>query len=136
MLRQLSKYEEVIEGWLSPLRTTVLLLVYFGLCFGVSIPLQQQTRLSNWDPQCALFVGNDASGERGWKGQVSRLQVWNRALPKGLVHRMAAGSLAPDAESGLLVSYDFTMPAPYLDRRKFLPGLAWISTKPSSKNNV
>ena len=135
-LRQLSKYEEVIQGWLSPLRTTVLLLVYFGLCFGVSIPLQQQTRLSNWDAKCALFVGNDASGERGWEGQVSRLQVWNRALPEGLVHRMAAGSLAPDAESGLLMSYDFTTPAPYMDQSKFLPALAWISTKPSSKNNV
>src|ERR1019366_10336635 len=38
--------------------------------------------------------------------------------------------------SGLLMSYDFTMPAPYLEQKKFLPALAWISAKPSSKNNV
>ena len=106
----------------------------FGLCFGASIPLQQQTRLSNWDPQSRLFVGNDASGTHAWKGQVSSLQVWNRALPEGLVHQMAAGSPAPDAESGLLASYDFTTPAPYVDQRKFSPALAWISTKPSSNH--
>ena len=60
-LRGLSKYEGVLRGWLSPRRATTLMLVYFGLWMGVSIPLQHQTRLANWDPRCGLFVGNDAS---------------------------------------------------------------------------
>jgi glycopeptide antibiotics resistance protein len=63
-LRRLSRYEGIMRSWLSPLRATILVLVYFGLWLGVSIPLQQQTRLTNWDPQCGLLVGNDASGER------------------------------------------------------------------------
>lgn len=121
---------------MSSSRTAVLLLVYFGLCFAVSIPLQLQTRLSNWDAQCSLFVGNDGSGKNGWKGQVSRLQVWNRAIPEELVQRMTTGGQGPDGKSGLLASYDFTTPAPYLDQREFLPALAWVSTKPPSKNNI
>ena len=130
ILRKLSQYEETFDGWLSLRRTAVLLLVYFGLWAGISIPLQQQTRLSNWDPQCVLFVGNDASGHRAWKGQVSQLQFWNRALPENLIDRIAAGDPTQDTESGLLASYDFTGPAPYLNQMKFLPALTWMPATP------
>jgi glycopeptide antibiotics resistance protein len=136
LLRILSKCEDTLEGWLSPLRTVVLLFVYFGLWFGVSIPLQQQTRLSNWDTQSGLFVGNDASGRNAWKGQVSRLQIWNRALPEGLVHQITTDGQAPDAGSGLLVTYDFTAPAPYVDHRNLLPPLARVSAKSHSGNDA
>ena len=136
LLRILSKLEEGLEEWLTPIRTAALLLLYFALCIGVSIPLQQKTRLSNWDAQCGLFVGNDGSGKNAWKGQVARLQIWNRAIPEGLVSRMTIDDQAADADPGLLVSYDFTTPAPYADQRKFLPALSRISTKPPSKDNV
>ncbi len=111
ILRKLSQYEETFDGWLSPRGTAVLLLVYFGLWSGISILLQRQTRLSNWDTRCVLFVGNDASGHRAWKGQVSQLQFWNRARPENLIDRIAAGDPTQDTESGLLASYDFTTPA-------------------------
>ena len=136
LLRHLSKYGEVIEGWMSPLLTAALLLVYLGLCFGVSIPLQKQTRLSNWDAACELFVGNDASGHHAWKGQVSRLQIWNRALSEGLVQRLTVGGPTPDAEPGLLASYDFNTPAPYSDQTKLSPALYWIPANPSLNNNI
>jgi glycopeptide antibiotics resistance protein len=135
-LRRLSRYEGIMRSWLSPLRATILVVVYFGIWFGVSIPLQQQTRLTKWDPQCGLLVGNDASGERAWKGHVSRLQVWNRAIPERLVVRMTAGVLVPDSEQGLLASYDFTTPGPYPDQKKFLPELVWISTNRSLRNDA
>jgi glycopeptide antibiotics resistance protein/NADH:ubiquinone oxidoreductase subunit K len=136
LLRKLSKWEDTLQEWMSSRRTIVLMLVYFGLCFGVSIPLQLQTRLSNWDPRCGLFVGNDASSENAWKGHVTRLQIWNRAIPEGLVQRMSTGGQGPDAQSGLLVSYDFTTPPPYLDQMKFLSALAWVSAKPPSEDRV
>jgi glycopeptide antibiotics resistance protein len=134
ILKKLGKLEGALEGWLSPRRTAVVLLVYFGVCFGVSILLQQETHLSNWDAQCALYVGNDASGQRAWKGQVVRLQIWNRALPENLVHRVVARDPEVDTESGSLASYEFTTASPYLDERKFLPALTWMPGTPSFSN--
>jgi glycopeptide antibiotics resistance protein len=136
LMRKLSKCEDALEEWLSPPRTAMFLLVYFGLWFGVSILLQRQTRLSDWDPRCGLFVGNDASGQNAWKGRVSRLQIWNRAIPEGLVQQLMQGGLGPDTESGLLASYDFTTPGPYTDQRHSLAALTWVPAPPESKNNV
>ena len=103
--------------------------MYFAIWAGVSIPFQRQTRLSNWDEQCVLFVGNDASGRHAWKGRVFRLQLWNHALPEKLVYRLMSGGPAPDAESDLLASYDFTIPPPYLDQPRPFPALSLIITK-------
>jgi glycopeptide antibiotics resistance protein len=135
LLRKLSEFEEISEEWLSPPRTAMVLVVYFALCFAASILLQQQTRLSDWDAQCSLFVGNDGSGKNPWKGQVSHLQVWDHAIPEGLVQQMTTEGQGPVDEPGLLASYDFTTTAPYLDQKKFLPALAWASTQPPSKND-
>ena len=82
ILNALTKCEDLFAGWLSPRRTALLLAVYFAGWFGVSVIWQRETRLSNWDPQCILVAGNDASGENPWRGQISRLQIWNRALPE------------------------------------------------------
>src|SRR5579863_3155692 len=48
VLKELSKYEDSFEGWLSPRRAALLLAVYFGIWFGISALLQMETRLSNW----------------------------------------------------------------------------------------
>ena len=87
ILEELSKREDSFEGWLSPRRAALLLAAYFAACFGISALLQNRTRLSNWDPQCILFVGNDASGQHPWEGQIILLQIWNRALPEKAIRR-------------------------------------------------
>jgi glycopeptide antibiotics resistance protein len=131
ILKRLAELEGALEGWLAPRRTAAMLLIYFVVWFGVSILLQKETRLSNWDAQSSLFVGNDASGRRAWKGQVFSLQVWNRALPEELVRRMMARDPETDAGSDLLASYEFTIPPPYLDQRGFLPALTWMPGTPA-----
>jgi glycopeptide antibiotics resistance protein len=132
-LRMLSRWETGLRSWLSPLRASALLLSYFAVWAGVSIILQEKTRLSNWDTQYPLFVGNDFSGENPWKGQIFRLQIWDRALTEKLVHRLEAnadsgGDVAP------LAAYDFTGPAPYADQRKFLSALISIPANSSVGN--
>jgi glycopeptide antibiotics resistance protein len=76
----LSRSETFIEGWLTPRRTALVLGLYFGLWFLLSIQLQQQTHLENWDPACLLVIGNDATGRSAWKGKLSRLQIWDLLL--------------------------------------------------------
>jgi VanZ family protein len=130
LLEELSKWENAFEGWLTPLRAALLLAAYFVACFGISARLQSDTRLSNWDPRCVLFVGNDASGQNPWKGQIFRLQIWNRALSDQEVRRVVGPESADDSSTGFLGSYDFTGPAPYQDSRKFLPALGWTPEQP------
>jgi glycopeptide antibiotics resistance protein len=134
ILEVLSKWEDSFAGWLTPRRAALLLAAYFAGCFGISVLLQNETRLSNWDPQCILFVGNDASGQDPWRGQIFLLQIWNRALPERAIRRMTGGGSAEDSSAGLLGSYDFTNSAPYRDRRDFLPPLDWTPEKPQFTN--
>ena len=125
VLRRLSKWEDLFEGWLSPRRAALLLVSYFAVCCGISVRLQNETRLSNWDPQSILTVGNDASGQNPWRGQIFLLQIWNRALPEQAVRRVTRPESTDDARAGLLGSYDFTGSPPYQDQRNFLPALFW-----------
>jgi glycopeptide antibiotics resistance protein len=130
ILRQLSKREVALENWLTPFRTAALLLVFFGICFGVSIPLQRQTRLSNWDQQSVLLVGNDAMGDHPWRGRVLRLQIWDRALAEKSIYRLMSGAAAPPADSSVAASYDFTTPPPFPDQRGSLPALSPFFARP------
>jgi glycopeptide antibiotics resistance protein len=128
----LSKWERSFESWLSPRRTVLLLAGYFTVWFGISVLLQTQTRLTNWDPQCVLFVGNDATGKNPWNGQILLLQIWNRALAEAEIRKMNEQSNGGEISSGLLGSYDFTSPPPYADTRNDLPSLVWTPEQPQS----
>jgi VanZ family protein len=131
VLVRLSGWEDSFEKWLSPRRAVFLLVAYFAVCFGISLLLQNETRLSNWDPRCVLFVGNDASGQKPWRGQVFLLQIWNRTLPENAIRRIAAREPAENEIVGLLGSYDFTTSPPYQDQRNLLPALGWVPQQPS-----
>ena len=134
ILGTLSKCEDSFGRWLSPRRAALLLAAYFLACFGISALLQNRTRLSNWDPQCALFVGNDASGQHPWGGQINLLHIWNRALPDKAIRQFIGQQSAEDQSTGLLASYDFTGSPPYRDRTNFLPKLDWTSEQPPFTN--
>jgi hypothetical protein len=129
-LEFLSRCEGWIEGWLSPRSAAALLIAYFVVGFSISAYLQSETRLSNWDPRCVLFVGNDASGHAPWAGKVSLLQIWNRALPEETIRRLAAQESATDENTGLLAHYDFQSSGAFEDRRNFLPPLGWAEAQP------
>jgi VanZ family protein len=132
ILDGLSKCEDLFERWLAPRGAALLLVAYFAACFCISVLLQNQTRLSNWDPQCFLFVGSDASGEFPWKGRVSLLQIWNRALPEQTIRQLVERKSAESVATGLLASYDFTNSPPYRDKTNFSPELIQISDTPQS----
>lgn len=134
LLEELSKWEDSFGGWLSRRRAAFLLAFYFAVCFGVSVFLQAKTRLNDWDPQCVLFVGNDATGQNPWRGQFLRLQIWNRALPEQEVRRISRGETTEDARAGLLGSYDFASSPPYRDQRNSLPSLGWVPEQPQFTN--
>jgi glycopeptide antibiotics resistance protein len=130
LLESLSRCEDWILNWLSPRRAAAVLIAYFAIGFGISVYLQADTRLSNWDPKCVLFAGNDASGRAPWAGKIFLLEIWNRPLPERTIRQLAAGETVADENSGLLARYDFRNPGPFQDQNGFLPPLGWTPVRP------
>jgi VanZ family protein len=135
-LPALSQWEESVERSLTLRRACFLLVAYLGFFFLISIPLQRQTRLSNWETDVPMFVGGDGTARHAWKGQIAKLQVWNRVLSEESARKLAAGEPAPGTESGLLASYDFAGAPPYSDGVKSLPALNWISSSPPHESPI
>jgi VanZ family protein len=136
LLKPLSAWGERLEAWLSLRRACIFLLAYLAFFFLVSIPLQRETRLSNWDTTVPMFVGSDGTPRHAWKGQIAKLQVWNHAFSQDLARKITAGEAEPDTDTGLLASYDFTGAPPYHDQEKSLPPLALISSSAPRESNV
>src|SRR5712671_1738462 len=136
LLTPLSEWETRAEAWLSLRRACVFLLAYLGIFIILSIPLQRETRLSNWDTAVPMFVGSDGTARHAWKGQIAKLQVWNRALSDESAQKLTSGEPAPGTETGLLASYEFSGAPPFEDQKKSLPALAWISSSPPHDSNV
>ena len=136
ILTPLTACEEKIEKWFSLRRLSFFLVAYLGFFFLLSIVLQRETRLSNWDMDAPMFVGSDGTGRHAWKGQIVKFQVWNRAFSEQSARKLTSGEPAPDMEKGLVASYEFTGAPPFEDQKKFLPALAWISSSPPPDSGV
>jgi VanZ family protein len=136
LLNPLTAWEEKIEEWFSLGRASLFLVAYLGFFFLLSIPLQRETRLSNWDPDVPMFVGSDGTARHAWKGQIAKLQVWNRALSEESARKLTSGEPAPGTQTGLLASYEFSGAPPFEDQEKALPALIWISSSPPRDSNV
>jgi glycopeptide antibiotics resistance protein len=136
LLKQLSAWEERVEAWVSLRRACIFLLTYLCFFFALAITLQRETRLNNWDTTAPMFVGSDGTARHAWKGQIARLQFWDRALSDESAQKLTAGETAPGTETGLLASYEFAGAPPYIDQKKFLPALNWISSSPPYNSKV
>jgi glycopeptide antibiotics resistance protein len=135
ILKTASRWGKYVEDWFLPARTAWLLAFYLVACLSVSVLLQRETRLSDWDPQNVLAIGNDAAGLDAWRGQVSQLQLWSRALSDKEMKAISAGGTVGDASDGLLGSYDLSSSPPYRDASNSLPTLAWLQQKPQGTNS-
>jgi len=132
LLRTLSQFEELLESFLTLRRAGWMIVLYLGGWFAISLPLQTQTRLERWGPDSLLTVGNDASGrpENAWKGQVLRLQLWDRALPDAQAVAITSGRIPGGVPVEPRAAYTFSGPPPFRDQRQFLPDLLRKSATP------
>jgi hypothetical protein len=132
LLRPLSRIEEFLESFLTVRRAGWIVVLYLGGWFAISLPLQTQTRLEHWGPDSYLAVGNDASGRpvNAWKGQVLRLQLWDRALPDAQASALTAGTTPGGVPVEPRAAYTFSGPPPFRDQRQFLPDLSRKSAPP------
>ncbi len=126
-----STRERKLEASLTLPKIGVLVALYIGFWCVVVRPLQRQTKLVNWTPDSFLAVGDSASlrPRPGWKGRVSRIDLWNHAISAGEARKLtSSGTAAPQS----LAAYRVSGTAPFRDLRQFLPDLDWASQAPSS----
>ena len=118
----LSVGEQRAGSWLTLRRAAVILFAYFAACALYSIPLQNQTHLGNWSPDCFLVFGNDATGRHAWRGKLARAEIWDRDVGKSLAEQLTRGKgPGPDA-NGALAKFDFSSVPPNQDAaRLFVP---------------
>ena len=138
VLRFLSTCETALESFLTPGRSALVLAIYIGLWIAISVPLQEESRLSNWDPSSLLVIGNAASGQpsSAWRGKVFRLEFWDHALPAALAERLTSGVPGDVGAPRPLAAYDFSAAPPFKDRSHFLPDLSWIPRAPVSTGST
>jgi glycopeptide antibiotics resistance protein len=130
ILKVVSGWEDFFAEWISPRRTALFLVFYFLACFGISAYWQTESRLTNWDSQNVLFVGNDASGQDPWRGRVDLLQLWDRALPDKEMAELSSGQIEDHPSEAPIGSYNFSNLAPYEDASRSLPALNWFPRDP------
>ena len=131
-VRGLTHCELLLTNWLTSARTTAIVLLYLATWFAISVPLQQKSLLTNWDPGNFLVLGNNAQAEYPWRGQLFRVQFWDRALSDRLARELTRGSLDAAAGDGLVGDFDFSGPSPLHDRQNLLPDLVWTPRTPAN----
>jgi VanZ family protein len=105
-------------------RAGSLLLIYFTAWFLASVSLQKETHLEDWASDCRLVIGNDASGWHPWKGQVSLLEIWDRALPGSVAGALTRGGQVPAAMAPVI---KLAFPAVVPGRGNVQPGSSPLS---------
>jgi glycopeptide antibiotics resistance protein len=122
------------EGWrigTSPAMLAAMMTSFTVLALGISALLQARTRLSNWTDDYPLLIGNEATGDRAWRGRIFRLTITDAATPFESVRRFSDGASVV-LQGAQLADYDFSGSAPYEDGSGNLPDFQW--THHSSKS--
>lgn len=129
VVRVLSGCESFLASFLVWPKFAVIIPLYLAFWLAISIPLQKQTRLDNWDPSPLLLIGNDASGEydAAWTGDVYSLQLWDRPLSAAEAEQVTVLKHPHLGQPGLLAAYDFSAALPLQDQMNFLPQLSLVS---------
>jgi glycopeptide antibiotics resistance protein len=121
--RFLSQCEAALRSCLTPKRIAIVFPIYFLAWFALSAALQTRTRLSNWYADTLLLLGNEATGQNPWKGEIDQLQIADRAIPDSGALHLSSGLTSPEVPSWR-AQYDFRASPPFNDSNGFLPALS------------
>lgn len=117
-LSQLFSFLTVFRSRNLQFKTLIILwLAYFFLMSFLLISVDDRTKISNWDTNFYLVVGNEATGNRSWSGKIAYLCIskksfYRQQLEKILAQKNSCQALENDPDN-LLTAYSFS------DRQKF-----------------
>ena len=94
--------------------------------FLISISLQWESSLNNWDRTFPLLLGNERTRNRPWQGYVSELFIADKAISETEVEQVFSKKNTFDIiGESLIASYQFTGTENYHDERGNSPDLVW-----------
>ncbi|HKV47440.1 MAG TPA: VanZ family protein [Candidatus Acidoferrales bacterium] len=117
--------EAAIARFSTGRNVAILLACYFAVWFGVSARLQKMDGLQDWNAETFLTVGGFANpwSTHAWKGTMSGLELWDRAIPGDAASRITSSAGNANASPGSAASYRFSGAAPFQDLQDQLPAL-------------
>lgn len=98
----------------------ILWMIYFFSISFLLISVEDRTKLSNWDANFPLMVGNEATGDRSWSGKIAYLCISKSSFSeKQLKTILATNNSCKELENtdDLVTAYSF------LDSQKLYPEL-------------
>lgn len=106
---------------------------YLAVVILASTLLQPASQLNHWDATFPLFLGNEQTGDRPWKGNIADLRIASHALSVPEVAQLFAQPDAPSLENSLVAAYQFNrINQRYRDATGNLPDLVWQGTTPEA----
>lgn len=119
-------------------KIVIFSLAYVLFAFLISIPWQSMTNLSSWDRDFHLILGNEGTGDRPWKGDVSQLYISDRAISQSEVKKLLVDENNFQWEaSSLIADYQLTqIKNNYQDRTGNLSELVWEGEEASEKQSI
>lgn len=111
---------------LKPKHLMLSFLTYFAITICITIPLSQATTLSNWNKEFPLILGNEATGDRPWRGHIAQLSIFDRAFtPRDIRRFFATDFPSTFDKDSLLASYQLSGGGDYKDITNQMPALVW-----------
>jgi VanZ family protein len=99
-------------------------LVYVSVTYIISVPLQMQTNLSNWDITFPLLIGNELTEDRPWNGYISDIFIADKALLKdGVSQTFSEGKLYDLFSDSLVALYHMDSSGNFHDETGHLPDI-------------
>lgn len=122
--------ESRASSWLTWRRAAATLALYGGCWCVIAAELQNESRLSNWNADSLLVVGNSASNRSAWRGRVYQLQIWDKAVSPNFARKLTSHGAVDPPGPVSVVDYKFTGSSPFGDDRHLLPDLLWTPEAP------
>lgn len=113
---------------------TALFAIYIAIAFLLPIPWQSITKLSNWDLNTPLLLGNELTGDRPWQGFISEVYIADRAISKEEVAKVLTQNGLNSIGQNLIAHYQLNGINNYSDRTGNLPNLTWQGQPASNRD--
>lgn len=104
---------------------TLTFIIYFVVNTIIAVGLQANTNFSNWDETFPLVLGNEATGDRPWQGEITEVTITHQAASKTQVMDLFTGTDVLNLQLSPLVSYQLAGQNNYPDRAGNLAALSW-----------
>ena len=102
----------------------LFIMGYIILSFLLSGIWLSATSLSTWNLNYPLLLGNEKTGDRAWHGEISELNIADKAISENEVSQLfSRKNDLKTIESSLIASYQLTGPTSVQDQTKNLPEL-------------